>query len=61
MSEPRRRTNRLVSALDSTRPRVNKKLAKRPCHARGAYFSPYNDLLRRQMRPGPVGSSNLAG
>jgi hypothetical protein len=46
-----------VSYLASTNPSEVTYVVNRLYQARGAYFSPYRDLLRRQTRSGYVGST----
>jgi hypothetical protein len=58
---PRQKMNKEVSDLASTNPREVMYVANRLCQPRGAYFSPYRDLLRRQTQSGCVGSTNLVG
>jgi hypothetical protein len=61
VSEPRWKMNKEVLDLASTNPREVMYVANRLYQARGACFNPYKDLLRRQMRSGCVGSTNLVG
>jgi hypothetical protein len=58
---PRQKTNKEVSYLASTNPREVLYVANRLYQARGACFSPYKDLLRRQAQSGYAGSTNLVG
>jgi hypothetical protein len=55
MSGPRRRMKSDMSDFASMNPSEVRYVANRLYQARGAYFSPYKDLFRRQTKSGLAG------
>jgi hypothetical protein len=61
VSVPHQKTNKEVLDLASTKPKEVMYIVNQLYRARGACFSPYRDLLRRQTRSGCARSINPVG